>query len=179
MCCITPTSLTSPTAMAEKEKAPRLDVSRIRLDHSHIQEFHLVNPVQFKAKDELTLNLGKQILLHRQDEEDRVAVSVNLEITPKEVIKGQLPLPLCKCSLLFGFTFPDLPNFIVKDENQQEGLDPNLHLTLVSLAFSTARGMLIQLTQGTFFDRAILPVFAPIDLVMPSQTSQTEAPADT
>ena len=76
----------------------------------------------------------------------------------------------------FGFTFrvSNLTD-LVQITADQETMDGNLAVTLVSIAYSTLRGYLLAKTQGTFLSGLILPVIDPRSLL--GITAAAEQPA--
>ncbi|MEL6673537.1 MAG: hypothetical protein AAFR61_15140 [Bacteroidota bacterium] len=81
----------------------------------------------------------------------------------------------CKAEIFFGFGFPQLDSF--SGEGHLPWLHPDLKLSLLTLAYSTARGIILEKTSGTIFSKAFLPVFAPADLVSrPMPSSQPPKP---
>ncbi|MDX1905719.1 MAG: hypothetical protein SF053_01705 [Bacteroidia bacterium] len=153
--------------MTETPNFNTMDVSRIQLDITHVQEFFVLNPLNFPLGDNPEFKIEHQIFLYRQPQPDRIVASLTFDLQPVPAMPQEGPVPFCHCVLLFGFQFPDLPDFIITDHAQGEKIAPHLHVTLAALAYSTARGMLIRLTQGTLFQPVILPVVAPGDLLRP------------
>lgn len=74
-------------------------------------------------------------------------------------------------SIDFTFKIDDLSNFIMNkdDENNMFQLDNNLGATLMSIVYSTTRGIILSKTQGTIMNGVILPVVNPSNLLIPSQ----------
>ena len=46
-------------------------------------------------------------------------------------------------------------------------IDQELGVTLLSIAYSTSRGIILERTQGTFFEGVILPVIDPFKVLFP------------
>lgn len=65
----------------------------------------------------------------------------------------------------FRFTIQDFESFKVKKENGDIRLLPVLASALMGIIFSTARGMVLERTKGTYLGGVILPVIAPKDLL--------------
>lgn len=57
--------------------------------------------------------------------------------------------------------------FLKKDKNDNFVIDSALGSTLMGIIYSTARGIILERTQGTFFNGVILPVINPNALMMP------------
>ena len=67
----------------------------------------------------------------------------------------------------FEFEVDNLSDFILhRDEAHTTiGIEATLMLTLFNISYSTARGMVLSRTQGTFFDGVILPIIDPAALL--------------
>ncbi|MCA6434798.1 MAG: hypothetical protein IM574_14450, partial [Cytophagales bacterium] len=62
----------------------------------------------------------------------------------------------------FGFTYrvENLEENI-QIESEHKSLDKILHMSILGISFSTARGMIIPMTANTIIDRAYLPIINP------------------
>lgn len=65
----------------------------------------------------------------------------------------------------FMFVIQDLQNWLPIDPNGERSIAPTLQNAIAAVSYSTARGMLISRFQGTVFQRFILPVIDPADLI--------------
>lgn len=65
----------------------------------------------------------------------------------------------------FHFHVENLEDFVEENEKGKQ-LDSTLGATILSIAFSTSRGILIERTQGTYLEGIILPVIDPKELLM-------------
>ena len=76
----------------------------------------------------------------------------------------------------FGFTIDSLERFVVNSDTSNElFIDSNLGATLMSIVYSTTRGIILTRTQGTIIDGVILPVIDPKTLLnITSQLKQSE-----
>ena len=68
----------------------------------------------------------------------------------------------------FGFDFhfhiSNIEDFIEENDGNKK-VSGNLGATLISIAYSTARGIVIERTQGTFLNGTILPIIDPQELL--------------
>jgi len=67
----------------------------------------------------------------------------------------------------FHFHVDNLEDFVEENENGKQ-VDSVLGTTILSIAFSTSRGIIIERTQGTYLEGIILPVIDPKELLMNS-----------
>ncbi|MET7000269.1 hypothetical protein [Chitinophaga defluvii] len=69
-------------------------------------------------------------------------------------------------TLEFIFEVSNLLEFIMLDDVKQTiKVDNQLGVTIASIAYSTARGVIFDKTQGTPLDGVILPVINPLNLI--------------
>ncbi len=69
-------------------------------------------------------------------------------------------------SFEFGFTFEvDNLNELISQKEGQQYLDDTLHLSVMGIAFSTARGIIITRGAGTVLNDAYLPIVNPATLL--------------
>jgi len=64
----------------------------------------------------------------------------------------------------FHFHIENIEEFIEESEGNKK-ISDNLGTTLISIAYSTARGIVLERTQGTFLNGTILPVIDPKELL--------------
>jgi hypothetical protein len=64
----------------------------------------------------------------------------------------------------FAFTVDNLKE-LVQIQGSISTIDGRLAATILGIAYSTARGIVVERTQGTFFNGAILPVINPSSLL--------------
>lgn len=65
-----------------------------------------------------------------------------------------------------------LDQWIHEMENGDTNMDPGLQNAVASVSYSTARGILISRFQGTVFQRFVLPIINPNDLLEQSSKSK-------
>jgi len=69
----------------------------------------------------------------------------------------------------------DLDDFKQGVQNGNPVIDGQLVATVMGILYSTARGIILERTRGTFFDGVILPVISPKDLVGPEPSTGAAA----
>lgn len=125
------------------------------------------NPV---ATHEFSFNLGTGL----KTEENLVGLKLIVNIEARDKKDKVLPI---KGSYTHEIVFriDNLGDFIEK-EGEEERIDAGLGSTLVSIIYSTVRGIIYSRTQGTSLGVVILPVIAPLKLmgVVPTELSFSE-----
>jgi len=53
-------------------------------------------------------------------------------------------------------------SFVLQDESGKTYIDKNIGGTLLGIAYSTARGIVLERTQGSYLGGVVLPVIDPI-----------------
>lgn len=69
----------------------------------------------------------------------------------------------------FAFTVDNLKELVQVQDNTSN-IDSRLGATVLGIAYSTARGIVVERTQGSFFNGAILPVINPSSLLNKSSS---------
>ncbi len=64
----------------------------------------------------------------------------------------------------YFFEIENLDDLIFEEESENK-IDARLMVTLISLGFSTSRGVVLEKTQNTFLKGIILPVIDPVELL--------------
>ncbi len=123
----------------------------------------------FSQPPALTLRIGYTMEMLLTDEEERfIRVGLQSEIMlPENKQLGQW---------LYEFVFKvdDLDNHIIANtKDEQPQISPQLATTLVSIAFSTMRGLFWHETLHLLGDPLILPVIDPVDFVKTGKIEET------
>lgn len=137
-----------------------LDVTRIKMEVAHLDNLIIENPFPLSFQEIKEYDFERKIHLLRQNAPEKIAVTTSFRITGRIPNVDLLKSPVLTASYLFGFHFTDLQEFL-SPEGSLSSIYPPLHLSLLALAYSTARGMLINQTKGTIFSGFILPVLPP------------------
>lgn len=65
----------------------------------------------------------------------------------------------------FLFEVENLDDFILDENGKDKKVSGALGVTLISIAYSTARGMVLERTYGTYLDGIIIPIINPSELM--------------
>ena len=69
----------------------------------------------------------------------------------------------------YGFDFKyfvdNLKDFIINGNDEKKTVSGKLGVTLISIAYSTVRGIVLERTQGTYLNGIILPIIDPRELL--------------
>jgi hypothetical protein len=86
---------------------------------------------------------------------DRKLVIILIELSVRKIDDQNV---LSKLTTATAFEMPNLEQDLIKQENGQYGVPPELDTMFKSIALSTARGILFSELRGTPLHRAILPL---------------------
>lgn len=96
---------------------------------------------------------------------DDKAIRIRLEIRLNPVDEEKKSIGInAGYGIEFHFEVENLEDFL-SDEEDEKKINGVLAGTLMGIAYSTARGIIFDRTQGTFFKGVILPVIDPKELV--------------
>jgi len=69
----------------------------------------------------------------------------------------------------YGFDFryivDNLKDFVIKGKDKKKTVSGKLGITLISIAYSSTRGIVLERTQGTYLNGIILPIIDPKELL--------------
>ena len=154
--------------MTSSKQPAQLDVSKIKMELAHVLNFQIQSPYGLKDKILTAFDIQQQMTVIKANQPKQVGVLANFAIQGIAGDKSEVR-SICRCEILFGFAFPDLDQFVQIKKGEQPEMDTTLQITLLSLAYSTARGMLIAQTRGSIFADAILPILPPTALLKESE----------
>jgi len=96
---------------------------------------------------------------------DEKAARIRLNINLQGVDEKDIPLGLtAEYGIEFQFFVENFNDFVTEAENQKT-LNGQLGTILISIAYSTARGIILERTHNTYFKGAVLPVIDPKGLM--------------
>lgn len=143
------------------EKIVILQVKLFRTNLDLTDTF-LSNPVNV---ENFKVNFGHNTEFDFESKSVRIRLEIILEgIDEKEALIGIK----AEYGVVFIFYIDNFEDFIHEAEGRKE-VDSILGITLLSMAYSTSRGIVLQRTQGTYFDGIILPVVDPKELLLKSK----------
>ncbi len=93
------------------------------------------------------------------------AIRIRLEVLLDGLNKKEQKIGLhADYGLEFHFVIDNLNDFI-EEKDDRKYINGQFGGTLMGIAYSTARGIILERTQGTYFDGVILPVIDPKELI--------------
>lgn len=136
----------------------------IRLSNVKIEEVTFKEPKQelISSFDESCLNIGIGVQLSNNIEEELIIISLHFFYEYNNVIFPETQLLNFKGS--FDFKIDNLKDTIkVMKDNIQ--VPDNILITLLTIAISSARGIIIAKTAGTFINKYYLPILDPNEIL--------------
>jgi hypothetical protein len=128
----------------------------------NMSEDFLKNPLVI---DNYKVNFGHDTDFDFESKTIRIRLEIMLDgLNDKEEMIGIH----AEYGIEFHFYVDNLDEF-VQDNEGKKVVDSILGTTLLSIAFSTSRGIILERTQGTYFEGVILPVIDPRELLVNSK----------
>jgi len=145
----------------------QLDSSKIHLRGIDINNFN----VCYSSNDEFLFQWKEDVehieLQHKSYtrlnlEQNMIGFGVTLEVRP--ILKdGRKPNAKLQAEILAHFIVENLSHFVVDKQNRFL-VSENLGEVLSSITYSTLRGIIFEKSNGTKFDKLILPIINPREL---------------
>ena len=149
--------MTTATAQVDPDK---IHINSVRLLEAHFEtsDHFLQNPVPLAGTN---VQIGQTTGLNL--ESNGYAVKMDIILNGCDENNQDLGVK-ARYVIHFGFVIDNLNDF-VHIENNMTNIDSRLGATVLGIAYSTARGIVVERTQGSFFNGAILPVLNPVTLL--------------
>ncbi len=164
LCCIL---LKKEKTMSEKDI--RFQIAKIselgfcHKNHKQVPEFAEGNrPENLSAG--LTLNYSWNI------EKNVFGIQIELKFALERSANEKLDLLTHTC--VTDFMVNDLSSILKIKDNNDFTMEEKWEITFVSLAISTARGMMASRTAGTFYEKFIFPVIDPSKVMLSKRLKQ-------
>lgn len=139
--------------------------TKFKLINSNVLEYNYIDPINIKRdvgiKQEFEVKL-------------KIDYNWNVDLNHFGVIVGVLYLmehektkhTILKCSIVTLYEVLDLKEHFNVRSNIDFDMNTTLETSLVSIAISTSRGVLMEKTNGTLIRNIILPIVNPSDLIL-------------
>lgn len=139
--------------------------AKFKLINADVLEYAYVNPVNFKPKidPEQEFEVKFKIDYRWDVEKNQFAVVVGLLYLMETENKEHTIL---KSSIITQYEVEELHKHFDVRSNNDFDMDISLETSLVSIAVSTSRGILIEKTNGTLLRNVILPIVQPTDFIL-------------
>lgn len=123
------------------------------------EEDFLASP---KPVEGLEIKIAHQFRFDFEDKRILIRLIINIE----GLYSDKKPLGIsANYTLDFFFTVDNLNDFITNQSKNHKTVADILGAALLSISISTARGILLERTHGTFFDGFVLPIVDPMKLI--------------
>ena len=154
-----------------------VDPEKIHLNGVRLMEAHFETSEQYLLKHTPPARTNVQIGQATGLNIDHNVLVVKLEIILKGLDEQDIEVGLHARYLIhFSFIIDNL-NDLVQIHDEKSNVDGLLGATVLSIAYSTARGIILERTQGSFFNGAILPVVNISNLMNSTASNPIDPPA--
>ena len=150
----------------------KINPELIRIDHIRIIKSNISVSNQYADYPEKPYRI---VVQHKQNtasdlENKMIRIRLNTILEGRNKTEDKLGIT-GEFNIEFHMFVENLPDFIVK-EDSQEKISSDLGSTLMGIVYSTARGIILERTQGTYLNGVILPVINPQILIKENQSTQ-------
>jgi hypothetical protein len=141
----------------------KIHIAQINVIHCHIStgDEYLNNPVKW---DNIGISIRKEDAYSFENKGCRFRLFFKCVAMKKE---RELDLN-AEIGIEFHFIVENFADFISK-EGEHNKISLELSSTLLAIAFSTSRGIIVEKTQNTYFRGIILPVVDPVAVLLDGQ----------
>ncbi len=160
--------------MSTDIKSPRVNPNLIHLREIILLESSLESSEEFLKSPVKPLGCEVKVgnLIGGNPDKNNFSTRLEIQLIGQDE-QGQALGLKARFLIHFRFEVDNFTDFVQHRDKEQAILDSKLTLTLLNIAYSTTRGMVLSRTQGTFFDGVILPVIDPAVFLSPvSPTAQ-------
>ena len=154
----------------------QVDPNKIHLNEVRLFDSHISTSAQFLNNPVLLTRTNVQIGQHTGINLETNACAIRMDIILSALDEKEQEIGLTARYIIhFGFTIDNLQE-LVQVEGTNNIIDGRLGATLIGMAYSTARGIVLERTHGSFFNGAILPVLNPMDILNAPQVQPPALP---
>lgn len=142
--------------MSIRVKAEEIHLTSVQMLEAGIKtnEEYRANPVQ---PDNISLNTSTDLRINVEEEVVVLGLSIEMQAVANESDLGLTG----QYNYRFVFQVENLHEFF----DPENGIQGQMAATLVSIGYSTLRGIILERTKGTFFGATLLPVVDPKDIM--------------
>jgi hypothetical protein len=156
-----------------KQSYKQFEASDLRLEHVFVMNASLNTPEQFpEGEMEYNFDVAPQLIPISIESGVLVRIFIKGRIQPKESPTEILPATY-EIDLRFNFRVKDFDKYTSLKE-QELDMSNDLCIAMLSLAYSTARGICISRFQSTVFGEFYLPIVTPDQLLKSSNLKARE-----
>lgn len=140
----------------------------------HIKEYKVLNIELSNSLDvfSATLDFEHIVGYNVAVNYDNALIKTEIEITITATIPGK-ESPKCHLKVAYIFDVAELKELITPLEGEKFNVSDDVLQSITVISYSTTRGILLSKTQGSYFDKFILPVLnvhALLDKFLPRPT---------
>jgi hypothetical protein len=141
----------------------KIHIAQINVIHCHIStgNEYLNHPVKW---DKIGISIRKEDAYSFENKGCRFRLYFKCV-----ALKNSIELDLtADIGIEYYFKVENFSDFVIKDGDQNK-IDIQLGSTLLAIAFSTSRGIILEKTQNTYFRGIILPIVDPNSVLLEEQ----------
>jgi len=153
--------------MSKKKIPPAVEADKIHLFSINVFKSNLETSEAFldapKKVEGFDFGLARNFAHNLKEKGTRIRLYFTMEAVDEE--KQILGLK-AEYGIEFHFHIDNFEDFVKINKKKELDMDAAYAGTLLGIAYSTSRGIILERIQGTFFDAIILPVLDPIKVAV-------------
>ena len=138
------------------ENKPRIEAEKIHLLHIDVRKYD-INTQKLKNSTEHRLSIGHRLMYNVEDE----GLKLDLDFIFTNTSRDEL----LSLKVDYHFKIDNLQDFYTSDDKEQAQFDENMVATLLGIAVSTSRGILLEKLAAQGVDPVIIPIVSPIKIL--------------
>ena len=152
--------------MTKAKRKVSIDSDKIHLHAIKVFKVHFEASEEFRSRFQEVKSYTTDAALDSAFNFEEKQCRIRLYIKLTAVDEQEKPKGLeAEYGIEFHFMVENLDSFLIHEKQNQVKIDGILGNTLASISYSTARGIILERLQGTYFDGVVLPVIDPNHLM--------------
>ena len=149
-----------------KGKKDAIEPDKIQLLAIKVFKVHFEASEEFRSKfqevQSYTTDAAMDSAFNFEEKQCRIRLQIKLTaLDEHEKPKGLE----AEYGIEFHYKIENLESFLIHEKQNRVQIESILGNTLASISYSSARGIILERMQGTYFDGVILPIIDPDDLM--------------
>lgn len=138
------------------------DAEKVQMHDVHIQRLHIQNPIAFNHETLKGIDCKHNLLFFFNLERKLVRADFEIKLQTQSANPEEA---VAEATLSFFFTIFNYAELIEMQEKAAPKVHPHLLYSLTGVAYSTARGILLERLRGSVFKGYVLPVADPVKMI--------------
>ena len=145
-----------------KQKKANIKPEKIQLLAIKVFKVHFEASEEFRSKYQEVKSYTTEAAMDSafNFEEKQCRIKLHIKLTAVDELENPKGLE-AEYGIEFHYKIENLESFLIHEKQNRVQIEGTLGNTLASMSYSTARGIILERLQGTYFNGVILPVINP------------------